>query len=160
MSFIVAFSRGHAPVLTRFLVGASLSSLSLLLLSCGGGRGEGASPVGVVVAPVALAASPGISLLAGGLGGSGNVDGTGTAGRLSSPLGIVVDSTGNLYVADTSNQLVRKVTPAGVMTTLAGAAGKAGSVDGLASTARFNSQDYTCGQCYYRGGGCRQRRLC
>ena len=76
---------------------------------------------------------------AGSLGGPGYTDGTNSAARFSSVSGVAVDSSGNLYVADTYNDTIRKVTPAGVVTTLAGVAGVQGSADGTGSAARFNS---------------------
>jgi sugar lactone lactonase YvrE len=69
---------------------------------------------------------------------SGSADGTGADARFSNPDGVAVDSTGNVFVADTGNSTIRKITPAGVVTTLAGAAGMAGSVDATGVAARFN----------------------
>ena len=71
-------------------------------------------------------------------GGSGNADSTGSGARFSQPDGVAVDSSGNVYVADTFNHTIRKVTPAGVVGTLAGLAGTPGSSDGTGSAARFN----------------------
>src|SRR5436190_23630168 len=62
--------------------------------------------------------------------GAGNADGTGSAARFYNPEGVAVETNGNVYVADTQNHTIRKVTPAGVVTTLAGSAGEAGSADG------------------------------
>ena len=72
-------------------------------------------------------------------GNGGNVDGTGSAARFSFPRGLALDSAGNIYVADTENSTIRRVTPAGAVTTRAGSAGQYGSTDGLGGAARFNS---------------------
>jgi sugar lactone lactonase YvrE len=80
-----------------------------------------------------------VTTLAGLAGSSGSSDGTGSAARFNNPFGIAVDSSGNVFVADTSNRTIRKVTSAGVVTTLAGSAGNSGSADGTGSAARFNN---------------------
>ena len=80
-----------------------------------------------------------ITLLAGQLGGLGNVDGVGANARFNFPFGIAVDSTGNVFVADRVNQLIRKINPAGVVTTLAGVRGIYGALDGPGDTATFNA---------------------
>lgn len=79
-----------------------------------------------------------VTTLAGSAGQAGSVDGIGNAARFSSPTSVAVDSTGNVYVADTYNHTIRKVTSAGIVTTLAGSAGQVGSEDGIGSAARFN----------------------
>jgi len=71
--------------------------------------------------------------------GSGNADGSGGAARFNGPWGVAVDGAGNVYVADSGNHTIRKITPAGVVTTLAGLAGWSGKVDGTGTAARFNN---------------------
>ena len=66
-------------------------------------------------------------------------DGNGTAARFSSPFAVAVDNAGNLYVADNGNQTVRKITPGGAVTTLAGDAGIAGITNGTGYLARLAS---------------------
>ncbi len=80
-----------------------------------------------------------VTTLAGLTGTFGSADGTGPAARFHSPLGVAADATGNVYVADSSNQTIRKITPNGVATTLAGVSGTVGSTDGSGSAARFNT---------------------
>lgn len=79
-----------------------------------------------------------VTLLAGGAGASGSSDGKGSLARFSSPSAVAVDRAGNVYVADCGNQLIRKVTPDGTVSTVAGAAGLKGYADGSGATARFN----------------------
>ncbi|MDP3071134.1 MAG: immunoglobulin domain-containing protein [Opitutaceae bacterium] len=70
-------------------------------------------------------------------GGQGTNDGTGQLARFNGPDGLAFDPTGNLIVADSRNHLIRRVTPAGVVTTVAGGPGVPGIADGPAATARF-----------------------
>ena len=67
---------------------------------------------------------------------SGNVNATGTAARFNALASVAVDSTGNIYVADTGNHTIRKVTAAGVVTTLAGS-GVEGAANGTGAAASF-----------------------
>ena len=76
-----------------------------------------------------------VTTLAGGV--EGFQDGQGAAARFDTPSGLALDATGNLYVADTGNHAIRKVTPAGVVTTLAGN-GKPGWRDGPGAQAQFD----------------------
>ncbi|MTV37617.1 hypothetical protein [Duganella radicis] len=68
----------------------------------------------------------------------GFADGAGSQARFNTPLGIAVDSAGNVYVADTLNLRIRKITPAGVVSTIAGS-GARGASDGAAAQASFNN---------------------
>jgi sugar lactone lactonase YvrE len=70
---------------------------------------------------------------------AGSADGTGTSASFNQPTGIAVDSSGNVYVSDTGNDTIRKITSAGAVTTLAGSPGAVGSTDGTGSAARFNA---------------------
>jgi sugar lactone lactonase YvrE len=80
------------------------------------------------------------STLAGGSAIAGLVDATGTAARFSQVRGVAVDSAENVYVADTGNNVIRKITPAGVVSTFAGS-GLYGTVNGVGVAARFNGPD-------------------
>jgi len=86
-----------------------------------------------------------VSTIAGSAGRFGTNDGTGSAAQFLNPAGITLDGTGSLYVADSANETIRKLTPnlSGgqpdwVVTTIAGSAGTSGSSDGLGDAALFN----------------------
>lgn len=76
-----------------------------------------------------------VSTLAGS-GLPGSSDGTGTAASFNEPWSLTCDTSGNLYIADTKNYKIRKVTPAGVVTTIAGT-GVFGSTNGAVNIAQF-----------------------
>ena len=78
-----------------------------------------------------------VTAFAGTAGATGTADGTGTAARFFLPSGVAADGSGNVYVADSGNHAIRKITSGGVVTTLAGTAGTAGSADGAGGAARF-----------------------
>jgi sugar lactone lactonase YvrE len=85
-----------------------------------------------------------VTTLAGQAGVSGTADGFGSDARFNDPFGVAVDAAGNIYVSDTGNNSIRKITPGGMVTTLAGLPGYAGNDDGSAGTARFwNPQGLT-----------------
>ncbi len=79
-----------------------------------------------------------VSTIAGTPEETGDTDGHGPSARFFYPSGMAADGAGNLYVADTYNHTIRKITPAGMVTTIAGEAGMLGRADGRTSTARFN----------------------
>jgi sugar lactone lactonase YvrE len=66
----------------------------------------------------------------------GDVDGTGSAAKFDYPNGIVVDDSGNLYVTSHYSHKIKKVTPTGVVTTIAGSI--LGDLNGTGNAARFN----------------------
>jgi hypothetical protein len=80
-----------------------------------------------------------VSTIAGSPGLAGGTDGTGSAARFNGPRGIALDSQGNMYVVENLNHTIRKITPAGVVTTVAGTAGQSGARDGVGRDARFLS---------------------
>jgi len=79
-----------------------------------------------------------VTTLAGVARQYGHVDGQGALARFNNPVGLALDAVGNVFVADQGSHTIRKVTPAGEVTTIAGADGEAGTADGAARNARFN----------------------
>ena len=73
-----------------------------------------------------------------GSGVAGSANGNGTAAEFNVPQGIAVDSSGLVYVADSESYIVRKITPSGAVTTLAGTVGVIGRADGTGSMATFS----------------------
>ncbi|MEO6995066.1 MAG: hypothetical protein ABI273_15780, partial [Lacunisphaera sp.] len=79
-----------------------------------------------------------VSTLAGVAHGGGNADGGGSAAQFSGPRGVAVDGAGNVYVTDSSGPTIRKITPAGLVSTIAGTSGVPGSADGVGGAGLFN----------------------
>ncbi len=80
-----------------------------------------------------------VSTVAGTQGVAGHADGPGASASFNQPYGIAADSVGNLYVADSGNNLIRAITPAGQVSTLAGTALVSGYGDGTGTAAQFSS---------------------
>ncbi|MCX6902404.1 MAG: hypothetical protein NTW03_02760, partial [Verrucomicrobia bacterium] len=89
--------------------------------------------------PATLTVSPALSVitLAGRADVPGSADGLGKEARFGWPWGLALDSAGNVYAADSEYQTIRKLTPRGMVTTVAGQAGEYGTDDGLGNVARF-----------------------
>jgi len=91
-----------------------------------------------------------------GSGGFGSANGMGTSATFYNPQGVVADASGNIYVADMGNRMIRKITAAGIVTTLAGS-GAYGSVNGSGATASFGELSGitvdTSGNVYIADGG-------
>ena len=73
-----------------------------------------------------------------GSGTSGSTDGPGANASFNHPQGLAVDGDGNLIVADRCNHLIRKITPDGMVTTVAGVRGEPGFADGPGLSSKFN----------------------
>jgi len=99
--------------------------------------GSATSPLATLIVDPPIVADR-LVLFAGSLSLAGTEDGTRTTARFGEPYGVVTDAAGNVYVADRGYHTIRKITPAGAVTTLAGLANTEGSADGTGSAARFS----------------------
>jgi hypothetical protein len=88
-----------------------------------------------------IASGGAVSILAGQAGDPGTTNGTGAAAQFFFPVGITLGSSGILYVCDTGNLTIRKVTEAGVVTTIGGTPGTSTFANGTDSYATFNSPE-------------------
>jgi sugar lactone lactonase YvrE len=80
-----------------------------------------------------------VTTIAGNVMHKGADDGNGPNATFNYPTGIAIDKNGNIYVCDTQNQLIRKISPGGSVNTIAGTLGIRGANDGAALTASFNN---------------------
>ena len=113
---------------------SSSSNSSANSSSSGGASSSGASSSGGgCVAPSGTAH---VSTLAGTIS-AGTTDGTGTAAQFNHPFGLAIDSADHIFVTDNGNHTIRKITPAGVVTTFAGSSASSGSTDGTGTAATF-----------------------
>ena len=117
---------------TTIPVTPSLSSYSITFDAS---RGEFVAATGFAVWRVTTAGVA--TLLAGNPSAQAYVDGTGTEARFYQIGGLAVDAAGNVFVSESQSYTIRRITPAGVVTTHAGALDQPGTADGLAADARF-----------------------
>ena len=120
---------------------AAAGMLAFALAACGGGNGAATASSGSAspassATPASSTAAAQVTTLAGS-GATGKVNGQGTAASFNDPVGVVVDASGAVYVADTGNHLIRKIDASGNVTTLAGS-GAAGSANGQGTAASFD----------------------
>jgi sugar lactone lactonase YvrE len=129
-------SSSRARMRVRFACAALAALCTGALTACGpggpkqktaddGGNGDNTGP------------SRGITLVAGSATLYGSRDDKGAKATFNTPRGIVVDASGNLFVADELNRVIRKIAPDGTVSTFAGAAGVQGSINGNGARARF-----------------------
>lgn len=81
---------------------------------------------------------PMVTSVAGVAASAGMIDGPAGTARFNGPSGIALDANGNVFVADTGNNVIRRIGIDGVVTTVAGAPGSPGFADGVGAAARFN----------------------
>jgi sugar lactone lactonase YvrE len=113
---------------TKIVHAGMYLALSCVLVACLGGGGSTTPPV-----------TPTLALLAGNVGGSGSNDGPLATAHFSNPSGVAIDSAGNIYVTQLGFNSVRKITPTGLVSTLAGTSNVSGSTDGNGTAASFNT---------------------
>ena len=122
----------------RLRVRMVCAGIALALLSaCGPGGPKRDTGDGGTSAGGGTTRTTGLSIVAGDAASAGQVNAKGAAARFNTPRGIVIDSKGNLYVADELNFAIRQIAPDGTVTTFAGTLGAQDYVDNVGNDARF-----------------------
>lgn len=116
----------NVQLIDRAFDGQATSSINLV--------NGGFSPIGAEL----LAFPKQVTTIAGVGRVAGSTDGVGLAARFNQPCGVTADSSGNIYIADAANALIRKISPLGTVSTIAGSAGATGWIDATGAAARFN----------------------
>ncbi|QWV97167.1 putative Ig domain-containing protein [Geomonas nitrogeniifigens] len=155
-SFLVVFA-----LLLNLLTAPAWAAPGDIVTIAGGGAGDGGLAVSALVGATRVAAdnagnvyiadnehhrvrkvdSSGVITTVAGTGVAGNAgdNGPATLARLNYPMGIALDGNGNLFIADTNNNVIRRVDPAGIITTVAGTGMASYSGDGPALAAALNA---------------------
>lgn len=107
---------------------ALLAVTTVVLGSCGARKANNGADVSDKVT---------VTTFAGTTGEAGSKDGQGPQARFSGPCAIACDKNGNLFVADRDNHCIRKITPQGLVSTVAGVPGQKGYADGAGNSALF-----------------------
>jgi len=89
------------------------------------------------LATIGILSAEVVAPVSGSNGEAGFMDGKGSAAIFNDPMGLARDSQGNVFICDARNHVIRKITSAGVVSTLAGQPGVEGAVDGVGGNARF-----------------------
>ncbi|MEY8689785.1 MAG: SMP-30/gluconolactonase/LRE family protein [Leptothrix sp. (in: b-proteobacteria)] len=137
---VTTFKLSDLPKDARYDIRIVNDTLAQFALQCDVVNGAGimaAKPVSDALVRCARVQS--VRLLAGAVPPTMGRDGLGNSAQFVSPAGMAQDAAGNIYVADTDFHTIRKITPNGQVSTLAGTGGQPGSADGTGADARFNA---------------------
>jgi len=117
---------------------STLPQLSSFNFNCGVTSGSGGDIIVSKQTCVYKISSAGtVTLIAGDATAIGYIDANGASARFMDIRGVIVDGSGNIFVADFGNNTIRKIDPSNNVTTFAGVAGAAGTTDGVGANARF-----------------------